>query len=351
MNSLGTPAVIGIFAAAAVATWVAGVYLSGTTDVIDDRFNLGEAIGGMILLGIAGTLPELAITVSAAIGGHLDIATGNLLGGIAMQTLVLVVLDATSRRKEPLASLSDSLQPILEAVLVILVVTIAIAGPLLSPSTAIGGSVSPASLAIVIVWLLGMIVLNRVRRGARWEIVKVARTAKPAPQPIAEKDGGGRFANAKTSTALLVFGAGAAVTLFAGVMLERTGNELADRAGINGAIFGATVLAAVTALPEISTGIAAVRLGKVGLAMGDIFGGNAIQVTLFLLADLLAGRPVLNSASPNSLWLGALGVVVTAVFAGGLIIRPPRKWLGVAPASLAVVVLYILGVIALPFLK
>ena len=68
-----------------------------------------------------------------------------------------------------------------------------------------------------------------------------------------------------------------------------SGNALADRAGINGVIFGATVLAMATALPEISSGIAAVRLGDNALAMGDVLGGNAFQVCLFLPADLIAG--------------------------------------------------------------
>jgi len=133
-----------------VATWVAGVVLSDATDQVDSRFNLGEALGGLILLGVAGTLPELAITASAAINGDLGLATGNLLGGIAMQTLVLVLLDATSRSKTPLTSLSKVLEPIIEAIFVILLVTMALLGPLLPASVAIG-PVSPISLLIVIV--------------------------------------------------------------------------------------------------------------------------------------------------------------------------------------------------------
>lgn len=85
MSSCGTPALVLVFAAAGAATWVAGVYLSKATDVIDDRFNLGDAVGGMLLLGLAGSLPELAITASAALSGHLSLAVGNLLGGIAMR--------------------------------------------------------------------------------------------------------------------------------------------------------------------------------------------------------------------------------------------------------------------------
>ena len=140
------------------------------------------------------------------------------------------------------------------------------------------------------------------------------------------------------------FLAASAVTLVAGVFLEQTGNELADDMGMNGVVFGATILAAVTALPEISSGIQAVRLGSVELAMSDIYGGNAMQLTFFLLADLLAGSPVLSAASAESLWLGALGAVVTGVFAYGLLVRLDNKRFGIGRDSLIVLVVYLVGV-------
>ena len=66
----------------------------------------------MILLAVAGSLPELAITISAIAQGHLDIAAGNLIGGIAMQTLVLVVCDRAVRGEHPLSYLVGSLIPL-----------------------------------------------------------------------------------------------------------------------------------------------------------------------------------------------------------------------------------------------
>src|ERR1051325_4343166 len=83
-----------VFAAAGVVVWIAGVYVSKTTDVLSSRFKLGEALGGAILLAIVTNLPEIAITTSGAMRNQLGIATGNILGGIAIQTVVLVVLDA-----------------------------------------------------------------------------------------------------------------------------------------------------------------------------------------------------------------------------------------------------------------
>jgi len=295
-------------------------------------------VGGLLLLGLAGSLPELAITASAALSGDLGLATGNLLGGIAMQTLVLVFLDATSRRKQPLNSLSADASPLLEAAMVVVLVTLAIMGGLLPESTAIG-PVSPMSLAIVAFFLIGVIGINRARRRPGWKV------AGEAPPPAGEAPN--RFKSSSTGVVLGVFGLASLVTLVAGVGLEQTGNDLADDLGMTGVVFGATILAAVTALPEVSSGIQAVRMGAVDLAMSDIYGGNAVQLTFFLLADLLAGDPVLPQASAESLWLGALGALLTGIMIYGLLVRPPRKVVGLGPDSLVVLLVYIGGVVLL----
>ena len=100
-------------------------------------------------------------------------------------------------------------------------------------------------------------------------------------------------------------------------------------------------------MPEVSSGIQAVRLGAVGLAMSDIYGGNAVQLTFFLLADLFAGEAVLPQASAESLWLGGLGALVTAIMIYGLLMRPRRKIIGLGPDSLIVLLVYIAGVLLL----
>lgn len=96
---------------------------------------------------------------------------------------------------------------------------------------------------------------------------------------------------------------------------------VADEIGLSGVLFGATVLAAATALPEVSTGLTSVRLGDVQLAVSDIFGGDA--------------------------FLPVLGILLTAVYIFGLIFRPRRRILRMGPDSLLVVVLYGLGLAGL----
>jgi cation:H+ antiporter len=81
--------------------------------------------------------------------------------------------------------------------------------------------------------------------------------------------------------------------------------------------------------------------------MGDVFGGNAFQVCLFLLADLVAGGPVLPSQGNANSWIGEQGLILTAVYGAGIIIRPRRRLLRLGADSIAVVVLYAIGIVGL----
>ena len=332
-----------VFAAAAAATWAAGAVLSRTTDALDVRLRLGEELGGLVLLAITGSLPEIAITASAALSGHLDLAVGNLIGGVAIQTLVLVVLDAASGRERPLSFLVGSLVPVVEALIVVVVLATALAGAALSPSTNVLGA-SPASIAVVVLWVGGVWVVNRVRLHPSWEAH--APESRPGRRH-ARQDHPARahpYAAAATGAVAARFAGAAAVTLGAGVALQDAGSLLAGRMGLQGAVFGATFLAAATALPEVSSGIAAVRLGDLQLAVGDILGGNSFQLTLFLLADLLAGTPVVVAAHHSDVWLGGLGLLMTGIAATAVIARPRRTFLRLGVDSLALAAVYAAGI-------
>ena len=346
MAGLAWPLLVLIFVAGSAATWVAGISLARSTDALDNRFGLGDAIGGMVLLSIAGTLPEIAITVSAVSQGHLGLAAGNLIGGIAVQTMVLIACDIAAGRENALSYLVGSLIPVLEAMIVILVVSAVLMGALLKKSVTIG-PVSPASIAIVITWLCGIFVINRVRKSPAWEVVapgsKPGRPHRRILHPTVETPHTG----IPTGRVALYFLLACLVTLVSGVLLQITGNDLAGRAGINGVIFGATVLSVATALPEISSGIGAVRLGDHGLAMGDIFGGNAFQVCLFLVADLIAGKAVLPQAGRQNSWLAILGIGLTAVYAIGIVFRPRRCYLRLGADSILAIVIFALGIAGL----
>jgi len=137
------------------------------------------------------------------------------------------------------------------------------------------------------------------------------------------------------------------VTLAAGIVLERSGEQIASHIGMTGVVFGATILAAATALPEVSTGIQAVRLGDYQLAVSDIFGGNAFLPVLFLVAGILSGSAVLPQAQATDVYLTALGIVLTVVYLWGLVTRPHQIVFRLGLDSVAVLVLYAGGIAGL----
>src|SRR5262249_2326406 len=134
MSSVPLPALVVIFVAAGAAVWLAGIKLSEATDVLDTRLGLGEALGGLILLAVVTNPPEIAVVVSAAGAHDLGIAVGNILGGIAIQTVVLVVLDAAGLPGDvALSYRGASLVVLLEAATVLAVLALTVMGSQLPP--------------------------------------------------------------------------------------------------------------------------------------------------------------------------------------------------------------------------
>jgi cation:H+ antiporter len=338
-----------LFVASAAVIWYAGIKLSDTTDVLAERLHLGSALGGLILLAIATNLPEIAITASAAVAGRLDVAVGNILGGIAVQTVVLVALDAAGvRPRAPLTRLAASLVLVLEGVLVISVLAVVVMGTQL-PAGLSFARLDPASLAITAIWIVGLVLLDRAGKGLPWREGGDAPDTQPEPRGHSKgkKEKAATDQGLSTTRAALLFGAAAVATLVAGVVIERSGETFFDRQGLSGVLFGATVLAAATSLPELSTGLTSTKLGDYQLAISDIFGGNAFLPVLFLLATLISGKPVLPAAHHTDIYLTALGTVLTAVYVTGLIFRPRRQYARMGIDSLTVLVLYAAGIAGL----
>jgi len=327
-----------------MAVWIAGIQLANTTDVISSRFGLGQALGGLILLAIATNLPEIAITASAALSNNLGIAIGNILGGIGIQTVVLVLLDIFGLwRKDALSYAAASLELVLEGVLVIATLILSIMGTQL-PKSLLFARITPGALLIVIVWVFGIWLLSKARTDLPWQEKGRAPDTLHRNRGEKTKDSTQKWSSLRV---IIVFVIAAVVTLLAGVVLEESGNEIAVHIGFTGVLFGSTVLAAATSLPELSTGLASVKAGAYNLAFSDIFGGNAFLPVLFLLATLLSGQSVLPQAKNTDIYLAGLGILLTTVYIYGLIFRPKRQIFHMGIDSLVVLFLYILGIAGL----
>ncbi|WP_208776926.1 hypothetical protein [Streptomyces griseorubiginosus] len=226
-----------------------------------------------------------------------------ILGGIAIQTVVLAVLDAAGvRPRAPLTRLAASLQLVLESALVVVILAVVVMGTQLPPDLH-AGPLAPASAAIAVLWLLGLVLLDRAGHGLPWREGGDAPDSRPEPRGHSrgKKEKAATDQGVGSGRAALIFASAALATLVAGVAIEHTGEEFFARQGLSGVLFGATVPATATSLPEISTGLTSTRLGDYQLAVSDIFGGNSFLPVLFLPAALIsASRSSRRRTTPTS---------------------------------------------------
>jgi len=216
------------------------------------------------------------------------------------------------------------------------------------PKSLIAFRLTPEDLSLAALWIAGLWLLNKARKDLPWQEKGDApggeKTSDMKARKQREEE---KEKKAGTGKTIAVFLTASAVTLSAGAVLVQSGDGIARHLHMTGVLFGATILAAATSLPEVSTGLASIRLGGYQLAFSDIFGGNAFLPVLFLLATLLSGQAVLPQAKNTDIYLAGLGILLTAVYLYGLVFRPRRLLLRMGADSLVVLVLYALGIAGL----
>ena len=342
-TQFSTLILIAIFLFSTIAIWLVGVKIISAIDAITLHFNLGEAFGGMVFLAVVTNLPEIAITAVAAYHHNYDIAVSNLLGGIAIQTVVLVLIDAFGvGRKAPLTLKGHSNVLVLEGIALIFVLTMVMMAKQFSPDL-IYFHTTPFEWLILLIWLGSVYLISRFVDVTKKEKKIVSDPSQHLRHPKAKFKG-------TIQLAIIVFIICALVTLISGWALEITSDVLSKRFGMSGVLFGGTILALCTSLPEISTGIASAKIREYQMAVSDIFGGNAFLPVLFLMASAIGGNAILPSLQPSDMYLTGLGIILTGIYLIGMVLHSKKQYFRLGIDSILVLIVYIIGLIGLMFL-
>lgn len=302
---------------------------------------MGQALIGVVLLGGITSLPEIAVSGSAAWNGNAALSVNNLLGGFTMQVTVLALADAAIRRGALTFAVPDPIA-LLQGVLGILLISLTVIGIASGDIGFAGAGVWTWAIAAVFVFSLRIVA--RAEGRPSWQVIGEPPSPKIGQEDPADTEGVLRLALSTLAVAVVILGAG--------YVLSMTGERLAERSGLGDSFFGAVFTAVSTSLPEISTVLAAVRLGRYVMAVSDIFGTNLFDIGVIFIADLLyPGGPILNQPGPFAIIAGLLGIVVTAIYLVGLIERRDRDVAGIGIDSFVVLAAYIGGVAVLYTLR
>jgi len=343
IEQFSTLILIAVFLFSTVAIWIAGMKIISAIDAITLHFNLGEAFGGMVFLAVVTNLPEIAITAVAAYHHDYDIAVSNLLGGIAIQTVVLVLIDFFGvGRKGPLTLKGHSKVLVLEGVSLIFILTIVMMAKQFSPNI-IYLRTTPFEWLILLIWLGSIYFISKFGDRIKKEEKIVTDPSHHLRHPK------GKF-KGTIQLAIIVFVICALVTLVSGWALEITSDVLSKRFGISGVLFGGTILALCTSLPEISTGIASAKIREYQMAVSDIFGGNAFLPVLFLMASAIGGDAILPSLQPSDMYLTGLGIILTGIYLIGMVVHSKKQFFRLGVDSIVVLIVYLIGLIGLIYL-
>jgi len=115
----------------------------------------------------------------------------------------------------------------------------------------------------------------------------------------------------------LQFVACAVAIMVAGARLSRYGDIIADKTGLSGSWIGLGLMAAVTSLPELATGVTAVTAAdSPNIAVGDVMGSCVFNLAILVVVDFLyRDEPVYRRASQGHILSAGFGVILIG-FAG-----------------------------------
>ena len=304
---------------------VAGARFTRLADEVGNRLNLGAGWIGLILLATVTSLPELVTAGTATAIGNIDLAMGGILGSCSFNITLIVLLNALWGGGSVLRDVSKS--HALTSSFGLLLIGMALLGIVLTEKFAgrpVVAQITEVSWALLILATY----LTCMRLMYRYE-----RTRNNA-----EEQGGER----RRVGGMLAFHIvlAASVLVAASWWLAHLGDVLSTHEiGLLGRPLGATFvgacfLALATSLPEIVTSIAAVRLGKLDLALGNIFGSNMFNIVVIPALkgiSLMRGDVVMlageASNSAQNLIAGLLAILLTTIAIGGLAYKSRRKML------------------------
>ena len=137
------------------------------------------------------------------------------------------------------------------------------------------------------------------------------------------------------------------VIVYSGAKLSKYGDIIAEKTGLGRAWIGLVLMASVTSLPELVTGISSVTFAGVpDIAVGDVLGSCVFNMLIIAVLDALYRiMPISSKAHQGNILSAAfgillLGMVTISIFLGRTV--PPLGWIG--PYSLMFILIYLIAV-------
>ncbi len=245
---------LALFAVGLVLLIKGGDWFVDSATGIAKRFRVPEIIIGATVVSIGTTLPEVMVSVTAAVNQNGAIAYGNAIGSIICNTSLIAALTIAIRPA-----------PVNRKAITMPVLFFFISAAIYMVAAYIFGRFD-RWLGIVMLAVFAVYMTLTIRQGFK-NPAAPEHHEEDAPQGSLVKD----IIMLVVSAALIAVGAD---------MLEGSSVSLATMAGIPTEVVGVTIVALCTSLPELVTAITALAKGHGALSLGNIIGANIFNLVL-----------------------------------------------------------------------
>ena len=310
---------------------VAGVRLSRYGDIIAEKTRTGGTWIGMVLLATVTSLPELVTGVSAVtVAGVPNIAVGDVLGSCVFNLAILIVLDFLHRDESVYTRASQG--HILSAAFGILLIGMVGFSLLLEQQGRMGrvAHVGFYTPAIVLLYLLAM------RTVFRYQKHEMASFFEQRAD---------RYPGVTLRQAVRGYAIAALVVLAAGSGLPFVGGRMAEAMGWHESFVGTLFVAFATSVPELAVTLAALRIGALDMAIGNVLGSNLFDILIIAVDDVFFVRGSILAHVASAHFASVISaMMMTGIVIVGLLYRPRRRlFRTVGWASLFLLAIYLVN--------
>ncbi|KAB1193425.1 sodium:calcium antiporter [Haloferax sp. MBLA0076] len=302
---MASVSVLVLFAGVGAAlAWKGGDYLVQASDRLGAYYGLPAIVQGAIIAAVGSSFPELSSIVIATLRyGAFDIGIGAVVGSAVFNILVIPAVSALAGEGQRLASNRDLVYKEAQFYLLslaVLVLTFSLAviyQPFGSPTSLEGFVTRP--LALIPLALYGLYLFMQYHDTLDHRATLTASVTDIDP---------------RRQWVVLVVSLG--IILAGAELLVRSAVGFGEVFGTSPFLWGLTVVAAGTSLPDTFVSVTAARQGNAAMSLANVFGSNVFALLVALpVGILVAGGTIVvfDEVVPMMSFLTGASIVFFAV--------------------------------------
>jgi len=321
------------FLLCAALIFFSGTKLAHYGDQMAELTGMGKAWFGLIMMASVTSLPELFVGISSAsIIESADFAVGDVLGSCAFNLAILSLLDVFSKKTTLFSVASQS--HVLAGALGIVLFSFVGIGLFLPYDFKLIDWIGISSVVFITLYLVSIKLVYQYDKN---------HPTQSIPSKLVELQN-------KTSLKKVIFwySLNALVVIGAALVLPHFVEQISDQTGLNKSFTGTILLALSTSLPEVAVSIAAIRMGAIDMAVGNLLGSNLFNIFILAIGNFFYTKGhILVDASESHIISVFSIITMTAIAIIGLTYRSKSKPFLLAWDTLLIVIMFIFNMVIL----